>query len=38
MPAISEFVAKTNSERPPRHHEYYLEGADLIIRVRVFYG
>lgn len=33
MPTSSEHA---NSERAMRHHEYYIEGADLIIRVRVF--
>jgi len=29
----SEHITNHNSERALRHHEYYIEGADLIIRV-----
>jgi hypothetical protein len=36
MPAIFDFMTNTDSERASRHREYYIEGADLIIRVRVF--
>lgn len=35
IPATSEVITNTNSDRAVRHHEYYIEGADLIIRVRV---
>jgi hypothetical protein len=36
MPATPESNTNPKSPRNLRHREYYFEGADLIIRVRMF--
>jgi hypothetical protein len=36
MPPTSKTITRTRSGRALRHREYYIEEADLIIRVRIF--